>query len=329
MQRRSALRWLCMCALVPNAAWSQRTEKVYRLGILANRDSPYLTEPLFAALSGRGWVVGQNVLVESRITGGDYRRAPDLARELIGKRVDILVVLTTGNAVAARQVTSTLPIVMLGSGYPVEAGLARSLARPGGNVTGVSVYAGTEIWGKYVALAQEVVPSMRELGVLFDYVVSGAELGPALSELRKASLATNVALRFLRHQDESDLGASLAAIAKAPVDVILVTGGPIHAQPKNVALINEFALRHQIPMVNDNAAAVFLGGGLLAYSFTAREIADRCASMIDRILRGAHPGELPIEYPTKFELTINMKTARRLRLTLPNTLLARADRVIE
>lgn len=328
MQRRSALRWLCMCALVPNAAWS-RTEKIYRLGIIANRDSPYLTEPLFAALTVHGWVIGHNLLVESRVTGGDYRRAPDLARELIGKRVDILVVLTTGNAVAARQVTSTLPIVMLGSGYPVEAGLARSLAHPGGNVTGVSVYAGTEIWGKYVALALEVAPPMRELGVLFDYVVSEAELGPVVSELRKASIATNVGLRFLRHQDGSDLGASLTRIAKAPVDVMLVTGGPIHAQPENVARINEFALKHQIPMVNDNATAVFLGGGLLAYSFTAREIADRCASMIDRILRGAHPGELPIEYPTRFELTINMKTARTLRLSLPNSLLARADRLIE
>jgi ABC-type uncharacterized transport system substrate-binding protein len=299
------------------------------MGILGVSDSPWLTAPLFAALKGHGWSVGRNLHVETRTTGGDYQRAPALAKELIEQRVDVLVTITTGNAVAARQVTSSVPIVMFGSGYPVEAGLAKSLARPGGNVTGVSVYGGTEIWGKYVSLARELLPSMRGLGVLFGYVVSDRELEPLLAELRSAARALNVTLRFWRNRSDQDLTAALSEIPNAQVDALLVTGGPVHAQPPNVARINQFALRHRLPMISDLATDVFLGGGLIAYSFTAKELADRCASMIDRILRGAKPGEMPIEFPTKFELVVNMKTARALRLTLPKTVLLRADRVIE
>jgi len=299
------------------------------MGILGASEAPWLTGPLFAALSGHGWTVGRNLHVETRITGGDYQRAPALAKELIEQRVDVMVTMTTGNAVAARQVSSSVPIVMFGSGYPVEAGLAKSLARPGGNVTGVSVYGGTEIWGKYVSLVRELLPSLRGLGVLFDYVASDRELEPLLAELRGAARALNIALRFWRNRSDDDLTAALSDIANAPLEAILVTGGPVHAQPPNVARINEFALRRRLPMINDLATNVFLGGGLIAYSFTAKELADRCASMIDRILRGAKPGDMPIEFPTKFELIVNMKTARALRLTLPQALLLRADRVIE
>lgn len=329
MQRRSALGWLCAAALAPNVVWSQSPGKTYRLGILANVPAPYLTDPLFASLRKHGWSVGKNLQVEVRITAGDYLRAPDLARELVAQRADLIVTLTTGNAVAARQVTSSIPIVMLGSGYPVEAGLAKSLARPGGNVTGVSVYAGTEMWGKYVSLARELVPSLRELGVLFDYVASDKELDPLLTELRDAARALNVTLRFRRNQVDRDLSVSLSEIKKTSIGAMLVTGGPVHSQPANVARINDFALRRRLPMINDLATNVFLGGGLLAYSFTPQELAERCASMIDRILRGANPADVPIEYPTRFELTVNIKTARALRLTLPQSLLLRADRVIE
>lgn len=205
--------------------------------------APWLTDPLFSALQERGWSVGRNVHIESRITGGDYLRARDLAKELIEQRVDVIVTMTTGNAVAARQVTSSVPIVMLGSGYPVEAGLAKSLARPGGNVTGVSVYAGTEIWGKYVSLTRELLPSLRQLGVLFDYVASDKELDPLLAELRSATRALNVALRFWRNRSDHDLTTTLSEVSTMPLEAILVTGGPVHAQPANVARINDFALR--------------------------------------------------------------------------------------
>jgi len=316
-------------ALAPNAVWPQSSDKIRRLGILANVAAPYLTDPLFAALRDRGWSVGKNLHIESRVTEGDHLRAPRLAQELIEQRVDVLVTLTTGNAVAAKQVTSRVPIVMLGSGYPVEAGLAKSLARPGGNVTGVSVYAGTEMWGKYVSLARELRPDLRALGVLFDYVVSDRELDPLLAELRSATRSLNITLHFWRNRTERDLTLSLSEVEKTPIGVMLVTGGPVHSQPANTARINDFALNRRLPMINDLATNVFLAGGLLAYSFTPKELAERCASMIDRILRGANPGELPIEYPTKFELTINMKTARALRLTLPNALLVQADRIID
>jgi len=329
-RRRMLLCSLANVALAPIAVRAQPT-KTYRLGVLGNNavSGRWLIDLLLAALKERGWVVGRNLQVELRSTEGDHQRAAGLARELIEQRVDLIVTITTGNAVAARQVTSTVPIVMLGSGYPVEAGLAKSLANPGGNVTGVSVYAGTEIWGKYVSFARELDPGVRRLHVLFDYVVSDKELDPLLAELHGAARAKNLDLRFRRHTNEVELAASLSAIETADASALLVTSGPVHFQPANVKRIDEFALRHRLPMINDVATSLFLGGGLLSYSTTPREVADRCASMIDRILRGASPGSVPIEYPTKFELIINMKTARALRFTVPQSILLRADRVID
>jgi len=322
---------LASVALAPIAVRAQPSTKTYRLGLLGNNPAAgkFLTDPLFAALKQRGWVVGRNLQVESRSTEGDPQRATGLARELIEQRVDVIVTVTTGNAVAARQVTSTVPIVMLGSGYPVEAGLAKSLANPGGNVTGVSIYAGTEIWGKYVSLARELVPPLRRLHVLFDYVVSDKELDPLLAELRAAERAMNVEVLFRRHMNPNDVSASLSALEKTEHAALLATSGPVHAQPATGERIGEFALQHRLPMINDVASGLFLGAGLLAYSLTPRELADRCANMIDRVLRGAHPASMPIEYPTRFELAINMKTARALRLTVPQPLLLRADRVID
>jgi putative ABC transport system substrate-binding protein len=317
-------------ALAPVAVRAQPA-RTYRLGLLGNNAAAgtFLTDPLFAALKQHGWVVGRNLQVESRSTEGDHHRATGLARELIEQRVDVIVTVTTGNAVAARQVTSTVPIVMLGSGYPVEAGLAKSLANPGGNVTGVSIYAGTEIWGKYVSLARELEPALRRLHVLFDYVVSDKELDPLLAELRGAERAMKVEVLFRRHMNPNDVSASLSALEKTEHAALLATSGPVHAQSATGKRIGGFALEHRLPMINDVASGLFLGAGLLAYSLTPRELADRCASMIDRILRGARPGSMPIEYPTRFELAINMKTARALRLTVPQSLLLRADRVID
>lgn len=316
-----------MTVLAPGLAWPQ-AKRARRLGVLGIVDAPWYIDPLFAALNERGWTRGRTLDVDVRFTGGEPSRASDLARELIRQGANLIVTITTGNAVAARQATSSVPIVMYGSGYPVEAGLAKSLARPGGNVTGVSIYAGSEIWGKYVSLAREVAPGLRELAVLFDYVVSDNELKPLLAELQSASSRLKARLRFLRHWSDADLAASLSGLEKAPVEAIVATSGPIHAQPANVARIAEFALRHRLPMVNDIANA-FPAGSLLAYSYTLKELAERCAAMIDRILRGANPGDLPIEFPTKFELTINMKTAKAIGLTLPQSLLVRADRVIQ
>jgi putative tryptophan/tyrosine transport system substrate-binding protein len=329
MRRRAMLALAGTLLAAPARLLAQPSQKVYRLGIFANAPAPYLTDPLLAALRERGWVLGKNIQVESRETAGDPARAPGLVRELVEARVDVLVTLTTGNAVAARQVTSRVPIVMLGSGYPVEAGLAKSLARPGGNVTGVSIYAGTELWGKYVSLARELLPDLPELGVLFDYVVSDPELDPLLVELRRASAALVVKLRFWRTRSEHDLTTSLSEIDAAPSRVLLVTGGPVHSRPASITRLRELALRHRLAIINDHALTVFPGAGVLAYSFTPREVAERCAVMIDRILRGANPGDLPIEFPTRFELTINMKTARAIGLTPPQSLLVRADRVVE
>src|SRR6185436_16529749 len=175
--------------LVPKPAMAQSTKKV-RLGLLEVIPLPPLTNPFFEALRVRGWVVGRNLDVETRATGSDPSRALALARELVEQGVDVLVTVTTANARAAKQASRSVPIVMLASGYPVESGLVASLARPGGNVTGLASYAGTGVWGKYVAFLAELVPSLREMGVLFGYAppaYAQAEADLVIDEMRRAA----------------------------------------------------------------------------------------------------------------------------------------------
>jgi putative ABC transport system substrate-binding protein len=162
--RRRLLGSMGLVLVAPAFSWAQ-TKPLYRLGMLVLRRLPPLDDAFFAALASRGWSEGRNLQVDVRETASDQERAPVFAAELLKAGADMLVVVSTGNAVAARKATSTVPIVMLGSGFPVEAGLAKTLARPGGNVTGLCVYAGTQLFGKYVTLFKELVPTLRSLGV--------------------------------------------------------------------------------------------------------------------------------------------------------------------
>jgi len=317
----------------PLAAEGQPPAKVYRVGFLSPGPAPHITDPLMAALSERGWRVGHNVLVESRFTGGDPQRAETLARELVQERTDVIVTNITALAMAARRVTSIIPIVMATSGFPVEGGLAKSLARPGGNVTGVTVYAGGgPLFGKYVELLHELVPSMREFGVFWGYAPPSyleEQVAPATDELHRAAKALNVKLRFWQTGRESDLQAALAAAAGAPLDALFVTGGVIHGLPEIAPRIIRFVQQRRLPTLTEGGAFFVAGGAVLAYSVDFNEIAARTAYFVDRILKGAKPGDLPIEQPTKYVLRVNLKAARAIGLTIPPSLLARADQVIE
>jgi putative ABC transport system substrate-binding protein len=317
----------------PLAAIAQPAGKVYRMGYLSPGPVPHITDPLMAALGERGWRVGHNLLVESRFTGGDPQRAETLAKELVQEHVDVIVTNVTATAMAARRATSIIPIVMATSGFPVEGGLAKSLARPGGNVTGMTVYAGGgPLFGKYVELLHELVPSMREFGVLWGYASPSyleEQVAPATDELHRAAKALSVELRFWQTGRESDLQAALAAAAGAPLDALFVTGGVIHGLPEIAPRIIRFVLQRRLPTLTEGGAFFAAGGAVLAYSVDFNELGARTAYFVDRILKGAKPGDLPIEQPTKYLLSVNLKAAKAIGLTVPPSLLARADQMIE
>jgi ABC-type uncharacterized transport system substrate-binding protein len=224
-QRRTLIIGLCTAALVPMSARAQTSERLYRVGFLSAGPSPLLTDPLIAALHERGWVRGRNLVVEFRHTQGDPRRAEALARELVESRIDVIVTITTTTAMAARRATSVVPIVMQTSGFPVEGGLALSLARPPrGNVTGMTIYAGGgALFGKYVQLLRELVPSLRQLGVFWGYAPPGyreEQVAPATDELRRAARALNMTVRFGRLGQKAPLRLRSPPPGPAPRCVI-------------------------------------------------------------------------------------------------------------
>jgi putative ABC transport system substrate-binding protein len=319
--------------LVPTNARAQVSKSVHRVGILAPGPLPYLSDPLIATLREQGWVAGRNLVVEFRHTQGDPQRAEALARELVEARVDVIVTSLTATAMAARRATQALPIVMLTSGFPVEGGLAKSLARPGGNVTGMTIYAGGgAIFGKYVQLLRELVPTLRELGVFWSYAPPAyreEQVAPATDELRRATRGLNIKMRFWQTGTAGDVATALASAANQPLDALLVTAGGVHGLPEIRPKIADFILQRRLPTVTDFVGNFFTVGGVLAYSADPKELAVRTAHFVDAILRGAKPGDLPIEQPTKYVLSVNLKTAKALGLTIPPSLLARADQVIE
>ncbi len=315
-------------ALVPMRARAQTTERVYRVGFLSPGPAPIL-DPVIAALGERGWRVGRNLAIDIRYTQGDPQRAEGLARELVDQRVNVIVTNFTATAMAARRATSVTPIVMASSGFPVEAGLAYTLARPGGNVTGMAVYAGGGAqFGKYVELLRELVPSLRELGVLWGYAPPSykpEQVAPATEELHRAANALNVNLRFWQTGTESDFASALAAASNLPLDALFATAGVIHARPEIAERIARFVLQRRLPTLSDGRG----NSAVLGYYPELKEYAARVAYFIDRILKGAKPADLPIEQPTKYELVINLKMAKALGLTIPPSLLLRADRLLE
>jgi putative tryptophan/tyrosine transport system substrate-binding protein len=244
-------------------------------------------------------------------------------------KVDVIVTLVTGNAIAAKRATAVIPIVMMVSGYPVEVGLAESYARPGGNVTGNTAYAGAEVFGKHVEILRLLVPHMRLLAVLWGYVppfVHDAEGRLALDELKGAAKILGVSLRVRETRKMEDVESALRAVSREQADALYVSGGSVHLQAS--AQIVEFARKRRLPTMTD-VRPVFNAGFLVTYSPDPAMLARQAAGYVDRILRGTPPGELPIERPSRLNLVINLKTAKALGLTIPQSLLVRADEIIQ
>ena len=302
----------------------------YRIGLF-----PTLTEPFLGwmreAMQSAGWRQGRNyVFVDS---GADYGEPPTASavQRLIGQEVDLVLVNSTAHAVVAHRVTSRLPIVMWGSGYPVEAGIAVSLARPGKNVTGVTAYAGTGIWGKLLELLRDAKPGIGRVGVAWGYVpptFPREEIEPSYRELRRAANALRLALRIEEIASPDGLQAALASIEAWRPDALLVTAGPGFYSERHRVM--QFAVSKRIPTIVDWR---WPSGGdqpLLVYGAIFSDSMRQAASYVVRILReGAKPGDLPIQQPSKFELVVNRKTAKAIGLTIPQSLLIRADEVIE
>ncbi len=314
-------------------ARAQQPARVFRIGVLAQvftLRSEYW-KPFFAALGQRGWREGGNYVLEAKETRGDPVRALQLARDLVEQQVDLIFAISTSPAVAAMQASNRIPVVTW-CGYPVEAGLATSLARPGGNVTGVANYAGVEVWGKFVELLRELKPAMRELGVLWDYAPPAFPDGQVpLPEIERAAKQLGIRTRVWMVRKEQDLNDALSEIDRGPAEALIMSnGGGIHMQPPLTARISELIARRRLPVIIDVAAPNFLAAGcVLAYSPNGPEILSRLAHFVDRLLRGAKPGELPFEQPSRFDLVFNAKSAKAIGITIPQSLLLRADRVIE
>jgi putative ABC transport system substrate-binding protein len=236
-------------------------------------------------------------------------------------------------AAAAGRATAKIPIVMYLSGWPVEGGLVQSYARPGGNITGLSTYGGSDkLFAKFMGLLKELLPSVREIGVVWDYVAPlflEKEVEQGVGELKRAAEALNVRSHDWPIHGQADFDRALAAASNAPIQAIFATSGPMNSQPQNLKRLGDLALRRRLPIMSDIAGSTFRAIGTIAYSVNWNEAAARCASFVDRILRGANPAELPIEQPKSFELVLHAGRARAIGLGIPPAMLIRADRVIE
>jgi putative ABC transport system substrate-binding protein len=296
--------------------------KPARLGLLAPGSASgneRWVAALLANLRGMGYVEGRNLAIESRWAEGRNDRLPELAAELVRSRVDIIVALQTPAALAAKQATGTIPIVMAPAADPVATGLVASLGRPGGNVTGLSG-AVSELAAKNLEIIREMLPSAARVGVLANAADSFTK--SFVEQIQLAARTSGTELQTILVRGDERMDAAFEELAKARVSAVIVQP----SLPRTLAI--DLALKHRLP-----AAAPSLGfadaGGLMAYAANFEDLYREAASYVDKILRGAKPADLPIHQPSKFELVINLKTARRIGLKVPPGVLARADRVIE
>jgi putative ABC transport system substrate-binding protein len=305
-------------------AEAQPTVKVYRIGFFLGASGESVAS-LFSAFSeglrDLGYVEGRNVIFERRYADGHMDRLPEIAAELVRLRVDVIVTGSSIHVAAARQATKTIPIVMVFTADPVQAGFVMSLARPGGNVTGLSADASSELWSKYLTILKQVVPKLSRVGVL-GQVKAEVEF----AELDAASRKLDIALEVADMQSPSDLDGALTMMINKRVGAFLVVVSPLTYLLKES--IAESAIRYRLPTIS-NANQYAEAGLLMSYGPKLEDLYREAATYVDKILRGARPADLPVEQPTKFELTINLKTAKALGLAIPQSLLLRAEHVIQ
>ncbi len=311
----------------PLGVEAQQPGKVYRVGILTNKASDPAEARLWQAfrsgLRERGWIEGQNILIEFRAAEGNTARLPELAADLVRLKVDLIVARASIFVQPAKEATSSIPIVFLTHADPVGTGHVASLARPGGNITGLAMLM-TDLAPKGLELLISAVPMAKRIAVLWNPDTPSHT--PALKAVEEAGRMLRVQLQPVGARTAAELEGAFAAMARARAQAVLVLGAALFlAERQRVA---ELAIKHRLPTMS-MLTEVVAAGGLMSYSANFDDLYRRGAIYVDKILKGAKPADLPVEQATKFELVINLKTAKAIGLTIPQSVLARADQIIE
>jgi putative tryptophan/tyrosine transport system substrate-binding protein len=319
---------LCSLLFAPCCAVdAQQPKKISRIG--------YLTGDSISAMSSRraafreglrelGYVEGKNIVVEWQGWEGKQNRQRALAAELVRLKVDVIVAVGSGDIRAANEATATIPIVMVQGGDAVGSGFVTSLARPGGNITGLATLR-PELSGKRLEILKEIVPKLSRVAVFASS--SSRDYAQIQKEIELAATALGVKVQYLEIQNPKDVETAFQAAVKRQADAILFrVGGPV-LYPQR-AKIAELAVKSRLPVIYERAEEVE-GGGLMSYGLNTNDLYRRAATYVDKILKGAKPADLPVEQPTKFDFVINLKSAKQIGLTIPPNVLARADRVIK
>ena len=314
--------------VVPFAADAQRAASLPRIGFLApgslsDPRFPRFVQAFRQGLSELGYVEGQNIAIEFRWAEGKYDRLPGLAVELVRLKVNVIVAGGSPAVLAAKHATETIPIVMVGTADPVATGFVASLARPGGNITGLSLIT-PELVGKQLEILKEVLPKVSRVVLLGN--PANPHYAPHVQHAQGAARALGVRLQPLEARSPNEIEHAFAATTTERADAVIVVGDTVFMDHRT--RIADLAERHRLPTVS-GASEYAEAGGLLAYGPSISDGVRRAATYVDKILKGAKAADLPVEQPTTFELVINLKTAKALRLTIPQAVLQRADRVIE
>jgi putative ABC transport system substrate-binding protein len=310
----------------PLAAHAQQPAKVLRIGFLGNSTAALeanLIGPFRDGLSALGYVEGRNVVIEYRWAEGKYERFAGLIAELIALKVDVIVTAGTPATLAVKKATTRVPLVMIAVGDPVGTGIVASLARPGGNITGLSSMA-PDLEGKRLELLREVAPGLSRIAVFWN--PANAFNAGAMRQVRAAADALRISVLPLAVRTAEELDGAFAAIIKERPEALIVFADRIFLH--NRLRMMEFAAENRLPSVNAYQELVE-AGGLMSFGPSYEDMHRRAATYVDKIFKGAKPADLPVEQPTRFKLVINLKTARALGLNIPPTLLVLADEVIE
>jgi ABC-type uncharacterized transport system substrate-binding protein len=332
MRRREILAAAALVAAVlPHAAPARPSNKVARIGYLSTRsiespDSAVMLDALRQGLHERGYVEGQNMIIEVRGADGQTERFPARARELVDLQLDLIVASNSLAARAVQQATSTIPIVVPVMGDPVGDGLVASLARPGRNITGLT-FLGPALVPKRLGLLKEALPTVSRVATLWHPGAYGERtMTNMMQEAAEAARTLDLRLQFVPVQGPDELDHAFSRMAGERVDALLVFPSPmLFTERRRIA---ELALKHRLPSMAMGTEFVQLGG-LMSYGASISDLHYRAAAFVDQILNGAKPADLPVQVPSKFEFAINLKTAKALGITIPLTLQAQADEVIE
>ena len=324
MYRRIFLRLSAL--VIASSAFAQAQQqpprKVARIGVLASTPMTHVMQDSFReGLRDKGYIEGQNIVVEWRSAGGQNDLAKTLAVELVHMGVDVIVAIFTPAVQAAKEATKKIPIVMAPAGDPVATGLVASLAHPGGNITGVAGLDG-ELQGKRIALLKELIPGLTRVGLLVNATDPFAKSFIDGTQSAAKSAAVKVDVIDVRHAEQID--SALATLARNRTDAVIVQGVLAASTWRSAALAKE----HRLPSLSVTKQFAE-DGGVMSYSASLADTYRRAASYVDKILKGDKPSDLPVEQPTKFELVINLRTAKTLGLTVPQSLLLRADELIQ